>query len=177
MKKYVILALLFVPMAGFSAPSVRVLGNNIASTGNNTNVVAKKATPAKTTSAATNNSAASRVGAVRAKTKTTGTVSTAKSNTESRFPVIAPNHTYSSVVSPKTAGNTTVVTPEVDKNAIIEEVTANVSNDYYNKQEVNNIVNELKEDDPRIDAIRIGDPAPHHTGSLPENYVYMWIEN
>ena len=102
MKKYIILALLFVPMVAFGASSVRVLGNK-ATTPAVKGTTATKAIPAKTAAVATTgDSSVSRVGAVRAKTKTGTTTASATSN--SRFPVITPAHSYSSVASPKPSG-------------------------------------------------------------------------
>lgn len=179
MKNYIVFVLLCVPVVAFAVPSVRVLGNaNTPST----SATSVKMTPAKAVTGAvssgTSETTASRVGTVRAKT-TTGTVSKTKSNTgsESRFPVIMPNHVYNSVVSPKPSGGTTVINAEVDTDAIKAEVMNEVENSYYNKTEVNNIIKELKEDDdPRIDAIKIG-KKPVHKENLPGDYVYMWLED
>lgn len=168
MKKYLVLALLLVPTVSFAAPSVRVLGSGSGTTASS--ATGSKITPAKTTSvskaAATNTgrtASGSRIGTVRAMPKVgSGTVSTTASGTASRFPVITPAHSYSSVTKPQTASGTTV----------------NVDLDnYYNKEEVNNIINALEpKDDPRIDAIRLVDPSDKHTEVLPPDYVYMWIE-
>ncbi|MBO7042706.1 MAG: hypothetical protein J6W08_02450 [Alphaproteobacteria bacterium] len=170
MKKYLVLALLLVPTVSFAAPSVRVLGSGSGTTASS--ATGTKITPAKTANvskaAATNTgrtASGSRIGTVRAMPKVgSGTVSTTASGTASRFPVITPAHSYSSVTKPQTASGTTI----------------NVDLDnYYNKEEVNNIINALKEeDDPRIDAIRLVDPSTPglHTKDLPSDYVYMWIE-
>jgi len=182
MKKYVIFALLFVPMAAFSAPSVRVLGNNTASAGNNTSVVAKKATPAKTAPVVTNTANTSRVGTIRPKT---GTVSSIKPSSESRFPVIAPNHIYNSVSTPKPTGGTTVINSEVDTDAIVNTVMQEVANNYYNQEEIDNIVNNLDEEDPRVDMIHMGnkrsDWMTSHAAEVQaledQGYVFMWVED
>ena len=184
MKKYMILALLCIPMTAFAAPSVRVLGNKSTNaTTTNTSSMPAKAVPAKSTTTASGSAATSRIGTVRAKTNT-ATVSGTKSSagTESRFPVISPNHVYSSVTSPKpTGGGTTVVNAEVDTDAIVNTVMQKVENNYYDKNEVynNNFFNEAVQnvDDPRVYAISTSDPKVERGGQeAPEGWVYMWIE-
>lgn len=175
MKKYIVLALLFIPMTSFAASSVRVLGNKTAAP-----VTAAKVTPTKTTTTTNNASTTSRVGTVRAKTKT-GTVSAPSTSSDSRFPVIVPAHSYSSVVTPKPAATTTTIVPaDVDTEKIINEVTQNVEqhmgDTYITKEEVKE---EL--DDPRFDAIVVADSDPAAKWAakgktLPSDYAYMWIE-
>lgn len=183
MKKYMILALLCIPMTAFAAPSVRVLGNKSTNaTATNTSSMPAKAVPAKSATTA-GGATTSRIGTVRAKTNT-ATVSGTKSGvgTESRFPVISPNHVYSSVTSPKpTGGGTTVVPAEVDTDAIVDTVMQKVENNYYDKNEVynNNFFNEAVQnvDDPRVYAISTSDPKVERDGQeAPEGWVYMWIE-
>ena len=169
MKKFFVLALLLAPAVSFAAPSVRVLGSGSGTTASS--ATGAKITPAKTASVsktATTNTgrtaSGSRIGTVRAVPKVgSGTVSTTASGTASRFPVITPAHSYSSVTKPQTAGGNTTVNVDLDN--------------YYNKEEVNNIINTLEpKDDPRIDAIRLVDPSDKHTEVLPPDYVYMWVE-
>ena len=173
MKKIFVLTLLLVPTVSFAAPSVRVLGSGSGTTASS--ATGSKITPAKTANvskAATLNTAkgastaGSRIGTVRAVPKVgSGTVSTTASGAASRFPVITPAHSYSSVTKPQTASGNTTINVDLDN--------------YYNKEEVNTIINALKEeDDPRIDAIRLVDPSTPglHTKDLPSDYVYMWIE-
>lgn len=184
MRKYIILALLSVPITAFSAPSVRVLGNNTASAGNNnTSAVVKKAIPAKAAPVATNTASTSRVGTIRAKT---GTISNTKPASESRFPVIAPNHIYNSVSTPKPTGGTTVVNSEVDTDAIVNTVMQQVESNYYNQTQVDNMINNLNpEEDPRVDMIHMGNKrsdwmSTHATEVQAlenQGYVFMWVED
>ena len=170
MKKCLILVLLLLPTVSLAAPSVRVLGSGTGTTASSSTgakiTPAKTANISKTATLGTNKGAAtagSRVGTLRAVPKVgSGVANTSASGAASRFPVITPAHSYSSVTKPQVTGGTTI----------------NVDLDnYYNKQEVNNIINALKEeDDPRIDAIRLVDPSNMHTKDLPDDYVYMWIE-
>ncbi|MBR0212295.1 MAG: hypothetical protein IJQ55_01690, partial [Alphaproteobacteria bacterium] len=175
MKKFLVLALLLAPAVSFAAPSVRVLGSGSGTTASS--ATGSKITPAKTASvsktAATNaanagrTASGSRIGTVRATPKVANTVAnTTASGTASRFPVITPAHSYSSVTKPQTAGGNTTVNVDLDN--------------YYNKEEVNNIINALKqEDDPRFDMIRVshGNPQDNWNGyQIPEGYVFMWIE-
>lgn len=181
MKKYGILLLLFVPMVSFGAPSVRMLGNNKPAL---TAAAASGAriTPTKTTESSVNTS---RIGSLRAKTKTSGLTATGSLGTGSRFPVITAASSYNSVAAPKTDVAPAVAPAQgnVDTAAIVDAVTQNIENNYYTKSEVYN-TDEFKEavraeipetDDPRIDAVRIGS-RPVHSAQLPSDYVYIWIE-
>lgn len=175
MKKYVILALLFVPMVAYSAPSVRVLGNK---TDSNT-VATTKAAPAKLSATANNNTSGSRIGTMRAKPATSKT----GAGTDSRFPVALTNPKYQAIEKPKTGVVSVVTTADVDTDEIVNEVMNKVGDNYYNKTYIdNNYYNNAQfddavrdVDDPRVDAIRIGRPDDHEE-DLPSNYVYMWIE-
>ena len=185
MKKYVILALMFVPMVSFAAPSVRVLGSGTATSASST--TGAKVTPAKTTAAAKNTvtaakattaNAGSRVGTVRVSPKPVGSGTTSGTGTTSRFPVITPAHSYNSLNKPQsTGGGTTVINQEV-----------NLDN-YYNKQDVDNKIEEINttinnlepEKDPRVDMIRKGHPERDWEGhpdldDLKTNHYFMWIE-
>ena len=114
MKKYLVLALLLAPAVSFAAPSVRVLGSGSGTTASS--ATGSKITPAKTASvsktAATNaanagrTASGSRIGTVRATPKVANTVAnTTASGTASRFPVITPAHSYSSVTKPQTSAS------------------------------------------------------------------------
>ena len=172
MKKYIVLALLFVPMVSWGAPSVRVLGSNTATSTAAGSTV--RVTPAKNVVSKTSDSTASRVGTLRTKTKA-NTVSSAGTTTNSRFPVITPAHSYSSVVKPQpTGGGTTTV---------IQQQDVDLDN-YYTKSETYN-TNEVdqKLDDPRFDMIRISDGDPRDNWDPAkvkeredQGYVFMWIE-
>lgn len=170
MKKFLIFALFVFPMIAVAAPSVRMLGNNTTNAAS-----VQKITPTKTGNTATTSA---RVGVLRAAPKTSGGNVGAITGSNSRFPIITPAHSYNSVAAP--SKDTTVVVPaDVDINAITDEVTQRIENNYYNKTEVYNN-DEFKEavknvDDPRIDAIKVGS-RPVHSATLPSDYVYIWIE-
>lgn len=180
MKKYIIVVvLMLMPMVSFAAPSVRVLGSGTGTPASST--TGAKVTPAKTSSVAktaattTNAAAGARIGTLRATPKVSAAKPAAASTANTaRFPVITPAHSYSSVTKPQAAGGgTTVINNDVDLT------------NYYNKEQVDNIVNELKdEDDPRFDMVRVsvGNPRPNWVGNPKleqregEGYVFMWIE-
>ena len=186
MKKLFIFALLVLPMTTFAASSVRVLGSgsNLPGSGTTktTSTSAKvAATPkatlpkAATTAAKAGDGSSSRIGTVRVKpttktattTATPGTTSNAAAAAGSRFPVITPAHSYDTVVNPQAGNGVKPSGQEVD-----------LSN-YYNKQEVDDLI-----DDPRFDMIRIseGNPRTKWIGNPllqqreDEHYVFMWIE-
>ena len=176
MKKYLVLLLLCVPMMAVAAPSVRVLGNQPS--GNNT--APTKAMPAKSSSAAAAVST-SRIGTVRPKTKT-ATISSNKTDSESRFPAVTGiKGNYSNVVTLRPTGGNTVINTEVDTDAIVNNVMEQVSNDYYDKTEVynNNEFIEAVEsvDDPRIWSISTADPKQIRGKNAPEGWVYIWVED
>ena len=179
MKKYIVLVLMLVPMVSFGAPSVRVLGSGTGTPASS--ATGSKVTPVKTSSVAkagattTNAAAGSRIGTLRATPKVgTAKPAAATAAGAARFPVITPAHSYSSVTKPQAAGaGATVINNNVDLD------------NYYSKEEVNTIINELKdEDDPRFDMVRVsvGNPRPNWVGNPKleqregEGYVFMWIE-
>ena len=190
MKKYAIFSLLIIPMTVFAAPSVRVLGAKSSGT-----VSATPATPMKAQSANVsgkeddNNTSVSRVSAPIVKSKPVTVTTKPTVVSESRFPSINPGHVYSSVTKPKqTGGTSSVVTTNVDKDEIINTVTQNVEENYYNKQEVYT-TNEFKEavqgvDDPRFDMVQFRDGSPREKWTdhelyqqrLDEGYLFMWVE-
>ena len=171
MKKYIILALLFLPVAAFSAPSVRVLGSKT-----DTNTTTTKAAPAKLTN--TSGVTTSRIGTVR--TKPTGTVASVKTGAgaDSRFPGIGTSSNLHVVKQQAKPSVTVVTTSEVDAEQIEDAIMEKIQEKYYDKEQVYNNSNfeqaVLDIDDPRIDAIKIGKPS--HSAALDSNYVYMWIE-
>ena len=172
MKKFLIFALLILPVASFGASSVRVLGSGAATPAagaKTTTISAAKITPAKVTaakpSAASTASTAttSRIGTIRAKPKTTtGTISAGTSggttSTGSRFPVITPAHSYKVVNTQQAAGNTggssggTQVVG-VDDDPRFDMIHVDSREDYWRNKN-NSLVNQ------RID----------------EGYVFMWVE-
>lgn len=170
MKKFLVFIFLVIPTLTFAVPSVRVLGNNstakaVANTGT-------KITPAKATgnTNASIGTSTSRIGTLRAKAKTTGT-SGALTNSNTRFPIISAPQSYNSVATPKSDSVIGTVSG-ADTDAIVNTIVQYIENNYYNKEEIHNMQNE---DDPRIDAIKVGS-KPVHKASLPSDYVYIWIE-
>ena len=188
MKKYLFLALLFVPMVSLAAPSVRMLGSkapvtnqaSVKSTGTTTPAPVK-ATPAKASNSTAGNSVASRVGTVRAKTKTTGVTSNAvkDSGSESRFPMITTGYApYNSVVTLKPTGGT--ISAEVDTDAIVDTVMEKVENNYYNKTEVystNEFIEAVKDVDNELNySVSTSNPRTVFGKDAPEGWVYIWVE-
>ena len=184
MKKFIVLALCMIPVATFAASSVRVLGNQSSSTTlagqGSTKITPTKAT-ASTATVKSSGTTTSRIGTLRAKS---GNPTGAISGATTRFPVITPSYSYSSVTGEQEVANVVSTNVDVDTTSIINTVTNNVnntiSNQYYNKEQVYNnqeFVNAVQAivDDPRIDAIRVGS-RPSHNKALDRNYVYMWIE-
>lgn len=185
MKKFLIFALLFIPMTSFAASSVRVLGTKTATPGVSTTTSAK-VVPAKTTATKTGDTSVSRIGTVRPKTTktTTGTVSNTASVSGSRFPVITPVKSYNTVTTPKQENTGSAVVPsQVDTTEIVDRITNILNENYVQKEEVNTIIQQNL-DDPRFDAIVVTgnanyDPVAKWAAkgkTLPEGYVYMWVE-
>lgn len=179
MKKYLILALMFVPMVSFAAPSVRVLGTGTGTPASATS--GAKVTPAKNASVAkvatsvggtSNSAAASRIGTLRAAPKVGSGTGAAAATGTARFPVITPAHSYSSVNKPQAVGGGTTVNVDLTK--------------YYDKEEVDNIINALEQiEDPAIDMVRVsstGNPKskwennPWYQKRIDDGFVFMWIE-
>lgn len=190
MKKFIVLALLSIPMASFAASSVRVLGSKSATPGT---AASAKVVPAKVNAGKT--AATSRIGTtVRAKPATVAAPTTITTTNKtagtagSRFPVITPASSYKSVSAPQSSGNTYNNTENNNTNVNM--------NNYYTKNQVDNKITEINQDiqeiqntinniepqevdleDPRFDAIRTEDPTNKWSGkTLPQGYVYMWIE-
>lgn len=175
MKRFLIFALLVMPMTAFGASSVRVLGTGATpSAGVKTTTVSNAAriTPAKTTAAKTvaakpsaastastsSTSPSSRIGTIRVKPKTTtGTVSSTTSSSGSRFPVITPAQSYKTVGSQQAAGGSSGGTAPAPA-----AVT----------------------DDPRFDMIHVDSRESYWRTNYPaltnqrenEGYVFMWVE-
>lgn len=181
MKKYFVLVLMFLPMVSFGASSVRMLGGSkaAASTVSNSGTKVTPVRAATTTASAS----APRVGTLRAKSKTSGVITTGGNSSNSRFPSITPIQSYNSVVTPQQNNQVipapTTATVDFDKGALVKEIMDNVDAGYYNKANVYDN-DEFRDavkavDDPRIDAVRVG-TAPVRTGTLPDDYVEIWIE-
>ena len=187
MKKVLIFTLLFIPTLSFAAPSVRMLGSKAPAT---------TVTQSETKSTSAKSSAGlARIGTLRANNKVTTTNATgAITSSNSRFPVITPAHSYSSVQTPSvtSGGGTTTIVSGVDEAAIADAVAAlkdeiiqEIADDYYDKDEFDEAVQAAVLDDPRFDAIRLINPAnasnrrgqnfPASTDSG-DGYVYIWIE-
>lgn len=170
MKKLLIFALLFVPVASFGASSVRVLGAGttpVAGTKITTSTAAKvtpsKVTAAKPAAASTaSNAATSRIGTIRVKPKTTtGTLTSSSAGTTSagsRFPVITPAHSYKTVGTQQAAGNT--------GGGAVQPQPVSI------------------DDDPRFDMIRTYKSEADWRAKnndlvnqrIDEDYVFMWVE-
>lgn len=166
MKRCGLLIALILPIASFGAPSVRMLGTQpamVSAASHNAKAVSLKSPEASNVSSA-------RIGSLQTKAKSNTALSIASANSESRFPVVSSMRSYNSVKAPKVTGSYATTTANVDVEAIVDSVTQRIENSYYNKQEVDD-----KLDDPRFDAIKIG-TRPSHSVSLPRDYVYMWIE-
>jgi hypothetical protein len=132
-----------------------------------------------------------RIGSLHTKPKSGVLTSSGSVSSSSRFPVIQPVHSYSSVSAPQTTGPS-YAPANVDVAAIVDAVTQNIQNNYYDRNEVYNnnefvtAVQEVMEDfeDPRIDAVRVrtaaqGSPKPYWDNkglSLPSDYIYIWVE-
>jgi hypothetical protein len=197
MKKYLVLSLIFVPMVSFGAPSVRMLGNQPAlSAAMNSGA---KVTPVKSSNENTGVASTARVGSLQAKVKSGNLTSVGTASSSSRFPVIQPAYSYNTVAAPQTGGSSSPaqVPANVDVAAIIDAVTQNIENNYYdinhvynNNEFVTAVQKEVEDfDDPRVDAIRIrtaqeGSPSGYWEAKinqgkareLPSDYVYIWVE-
>lgn len=193
MKKYWILLLVFFPVVSFAVPSVRMLGSNPALTSS----VKSRITPVKAenkTEEKSLNSSTSRIGSIKAKA-----LQATQSTKDTRFPVVVSGYSYNTVDKPEQGQNGVYnsggTTTNVDVATIIEAVTQNIANNYYNKTEVYNTTEVYNKeeidakldnqilDDPRFDAIRIvrgrNGSVPSDSDyptNLPSNYIYMWIE-
>ena len=189
MKKLLIFALMFVPVASFAASSVRVLGSgSSALPGSGSSTKTTTATPARAVSSAkaampkaattgavkTGDSSTSRIGTISSKVKkpvatTTGTTNTTTSS-GSRFPVITPAQSYNTVGKPQasTGSGGTGECCDVNVQEIVRAVTEQVS-----------------DKDPRVDMIHAGNREAYWRGKvgngvvddyLADGYYFMWIE-
>jgi len=176
MKKIIVLALLILPVTSFGASSVRVLGAKAAPASGSGVTAAPapaKALPAKSATTNASGNSGSRIGTVRAipKATTTAAGTAATTGNPSRFPVISPAHSYSSVTKPQTSGTTTVINPDLSN--------------YYTKEEVDYKIEQIEpEEDPRVDMIHLGSKRAEwmktHEDKVKElendGYVFMWVE-
>jgi hypothetical protein len=168
MKKFLIFALLILPMTSFGASSVRVLGSGTATPAAGL-AGAAKVTPAKVTAAkpaaasTASTAATSRIGTIRVKPKaTTNTLSAGTSpstSTGSRFPVITPAHSYKTVTSQQAGATNTGTGTGTAQPASVT-------------------------DDPRFDMIHVNSREDYWRDNYPaltntrerEGYVFMWVE-
>lgn len=163
MKKFILLALLCIPVTSFAASSVRVLGTKTANSGTGVSAAPTKVLPVKTTSVAADRAAGARVGTIRTAPKVTSNntitanknVSTSASTSAARFPVITPAHSYDSVKTPQVAGGTTVVNAEEDPRVDMIHMGGDRENYWRNVKNMNGRVSELVND----------------------GYVFMWVED
>ena len=183
MKKCLILLLVFAPVVSFGAPSVRMLGNQPALSAAISS--GARVTPVKASGESTGTVSNARIGSLHSKPKASALTSVGSVSSASRFPVIQPAYSYNTVTAPQTGGSSgsAQMPANVDVAAIIDAVTHNIENNYYDVNEVYNnnefvtaVQNVMEDvDDPRIDAVKIGS-RPVHSASLPSDYVYIWIE-
>ena len=168
MKKFLIFALLILPITSFGASSVRVLGSGTATPAaglaSATKVTPAKVTAAKPAAASTASTAAtSRIGTIRVKPNaTTNTLSAGTSSSTSagsRFPVITPAHSYKTVTSQQAGATNTGTGTGTAQPASVT-------------------------DDPRFDMIHVNSQETYWRNKnnalvnqrLGDGYVFMWIE-
>lgn len=190
MKKYLVLFLVFLPAMSFGAPSVRMLGSQPAlSAAINSGA---KVTPVKSSGESSGVTTSARIGSLHTKPKSGALTSAGSVSSSSRFPVIQPAYSYNSVNAPQTSGGPAYAPANVDVAAIVDAVTQNIQDNYYDRNEVYNnnefvtAVQEVMEDfeNPRIDAVRVrtaaqGSPKLYWDNkglSLPSDYIYIWVE-
>lgn len=168
MKKFLICALLALPMTAFAASSVRVLGTTPNTGTKTTTSAATKLTPAKATAAKTTSTSttpSSRVGTMRVVPKApAGTASTTSTGASagSRFPVIAPVKAYKTVNTQQAGSNT----GSGNSGGSSSSGTVGMA------------------DDPRFDMIHVNsreDYWRNKNNALVnqrenEGYVFMWVE-
>lgn len=120
MKKYIVMFLACCPLMAFGAPSVRALGaHSVAGT---TSATASKVTPSKSGASTNTGASVARVGSLRAKPVTTGTVGTsAAASSTSRFPVILPTKVYNTAAAPRPTGNA-IINQDVDLTEVYEKI-------------------------------------------------------
>lgn len=178
MKKYVIIALLFLPVMSMAAPSVKKFGSVVSvASGGVKPSVASKVTPAKTITATLGANKA-RVGSLRLKSATTASATAentgASTNRLSVFPSLK---VFNSAAAPK-ANNNNASIQEID------DLTARVENieEQQGKTTIVTHANTLVRHD---DTVNIGEPwdYPTHTevegrrsNMPPEGRAWIWIE-
>jgi len=176
MKKYLVVFLLFFPAISFGVPSVRMLGSvqPVAAQP----ATATKLTPAKSSVENAKPVSIGRAASLQAKSKVSSLTSGAGTSSTSRFPIITAAHSYNSVTSPQATGGSTG-SSSVNVDTIIQAVTNNIENNYYTKEEVNNLIQQgsTVDIDPRMfDVVRTSNPAQAHNADAPSGFVYIWIE-
>ena len=125
MKTYLVLLLVFLPIVSFGAPSVRMLGNQQAlSAAVNSGT---KVTPVRSSGESVGAITNARIGSLNVKPKS-GALTFS-----SRFPVIQPAYSYSSVSAPQTTGGPAHAPSNVDVSVIVDAVTQDIQNNYYDK--------------------------------------------
>lgn len=169
MKKIFGFIFLLLPVVSFAAPSVRLLGNQPALSAATSSGV--KVTPRKASVSDDSLVSNARIGTLHAKPKMNSLSNSSSLNTGSRFPVITPAYSYSSVSTPKTAGAVNQPNPTTS-NADVSAIVDALTRDYYTKNEI-----DAKFDDSRFDAIRLTDPyVARGNVAAPNGYIYVWVE-
>lgn len=176
-------------MFSYGAPSVRMLGGNMARIANTETTTNAGSNTLQKSTSSTSVADKSRTGVLRAKPKTvTGSVANSDSSA-SRFPVVKSVSLFNMATAPKTQE---VNSAGVDADAIINNVMNQVSSNYYNQAQIDNIISTLKpedKDDVRVDMIRVSTDNPQskwqdwirdnselYQKRLDQGYVFMWIE-
>ena len=150
MKKYLVLFLLFLPMVSYAVPSVRTLGGGKSATPANT-TVKSSITPTRLLGATSGTD-----------TSAGGTAEKARLGTlRAKTKVVGVSSTADSSVS-RLPGSGAVSTGSGTSSGQSSGTTV--------------VVTGVAADDPRFDAISTVDPSSKHTDSLPNGYVYMWVE-
>lgn len=184
MKKYIIIALLFLPVMSMAAPSVKKFGGTVpVASGGVKSSVASKVTPAKTITASLGANAA-RVGTVRLKPTATGSATSESTGSSvARFPVIPSLKVYNSAATPRP----TAVVNNSGSSATVQEIL-DLQERVNNIETVNNPVGDEKPIITNVstlvrhdDTISVGEPwesgeVEGRTSTPPTGRAWIWVE-
>ncbi len=201
MKKYVVLYLMLMCTPVFAAPSVHAVGSVATPVSVGTGTT--KATPvrASSTKLPANTTSLSRIGSMRPSGKTAISGAITTSGSASRVPII-PVKSYSITSGSDSNSNKPQSSSEqssgsccnIDVDAIIQAIRQEFydKTEVYNNNHFTNAVTDIVNgiviepfEDPKIDAVRIVNQANNKLPaevwaekglSLPNDYVYIWIE-
>lgn len=181
MKKYLIIALLFIPVMSMAASSVKKFGGvvPVASSGVKPSVAAK-VTPAKVANTPMGANMA-RIGSVKLKPATTGTATGDTTGaSSSRFPMIPSLKVYNSAAALKPA--TVVNNGSSASIAEIDELERRVSNiENQAPRDSSHIVTNVSTLVDHDDTINVGAPwvdtvVSGRTANPPEGRAWIWVE-